>query len=240
MNQQTGHKLPSFFVTEPAPCPYLRGQMERKLFTHLAGEDANALNNSLTHAGFRRSQTIAYRPACDNCSACQSVRIVVPQFSPSKSFRRILRRNDDLTAHHLAPQSSAEQFDLLDRYIQHRHAGGGMANMSQFDYAAMIEGTCVDTHLIEYRDSANRLKACLLADRMQDGLSLVYSFFDPHDKSRSLGNYMILERIRHAQNLRLAYLYLGYYIASSHKMAYKSKFTPMESLTVDGWQRLIA
>ncbi len=174
MNQHTGYRLPSFFITEPSPCPYLDGRMERKLFTHIVGEDANSMNNTLTHAGFRRSQTIAYRPACDKCAACRSVRVVVDNFSLSRSFRRILRRNGDLTPTHIAPQSTREQFDLLARYLDQRHAGGGMSDMSVPDYMSMVEETSVDTHLIEYRDTQNTLKACLLADRMADGLSLVY------------------------------------------------------------------
>ena len=151
-----------------------------------------------------------------------------------------MRRNADITAAHLPAQSTAEQFDLLQNYTQHRHINGGMADMNEIDYMTMIEETAVDTHLIEYRNGDGILKACMLVDRMQDGLSLVYSFFDPADKSRSLGNYMILERIMQAQALRLPYLYLGYYIANSRKMAYKSRFAPVEALTDDGWQRLIA
>ena len=177
MNQQTGLRLPSFFITEPAPCPYIEGQMERKLFTHLAGSDADTLNNTLTHAGFRRSQSIAYRPACDTCSACQSVRIVIEDFTPSASFRRLIRKNADLTGELCPPRTGREQYDLLRRYLDARHENGGMADMTPGDYVAMVEETAVDTFVTEYRTPDGDLLACLLGDRMQDGIYLWFTRF---------------------------------------------------------------
>ena len=187
MNQQTGLSLPSFFITEPAPCPYIEGQMERKLFTHLAGSDADTLNNTLTHAGFRRSQSIAYRPVCDACSACQSVRVVLKDFTPSTSFRRLMRKNADLTVKSYPPRSGREQYDLLRLYLDARHDNGGMSDMTPAEYVAMVEETAVDTFVTEYRTIDGELLACLLGDRMQDGISLVYSFFDPAPTSAVLG-----------------------------------------------------
>lgn len=212
--------------------------MERKLFTHMVGDDANAINNTLTHAGFRRSQTIAYRPACDKCSACKSVRVRADDFAPNKSFRRILSRNADLTAETIGADTTREQFDLLANYLDARHAGGGMSHMSSVDYISMVEETSVDTFLTEYRDADGTLKACLLGDRMQDGLSLVYSFFDPNETRRSLGSYIILDQINQARARGLPFVYLGYFISDSQKMAYKQKFRPLEALGADGWELL--
>ncbi len=236
MNQSTGHKLPSFFITDPMPCPYIEGQMERKLFTHMAGEQAEDINNNLTHAGFRRSQTIAYRPACDSCSACQSVRVAVAEFKPHKSFRRILKSNADLTAEECRPEASREQYDLLRNYLDTRHKHGGMSDMTVLDYIAMVEETAVDTRMVEYRDGEGVLQACVLVDKMRDGFSLVYSFFKPQEKNRSLGSFVILDQIRRAQNADLAHVYLGYYIEDCEKMNYKKRFKPLQRLNEDGWK----
>ena len=236
MNQQTGLRLPSFFITEPAPCPYLEGQMERKLFTHVVGSDANTLNNTLTHAGFRRSQSIAYRPACDACSACKSVRVVLNDFTPSTSFRRIMRKNADLTREVCPPRTGREQYDLLRRYLDARHENGGMADMTPGDYVAMVEETAVDTFVTEYRTADGVLLACLLGDRMQDGISLVYSFFDPRAEKRSLGSFMILDQIARAKEAGYAHIYLGYLIEDCRKMAYKKRFAPLQRLGQDGWE----
>ena len=236
MNQQTGLRLPSFFITEPAPCPYLEGQMERKLFTHVAGNDADTLNNTLTHAGFRRSQSIAYRPACDACSACQSVRVVLNDFTLSTSFRRLMRKNTDLTREVCPPRTGREQYDLLRRYLDARHEDGGMADMTPGDYVAMVEETAVDTFVTEYRTADGVLLACLLGDRMQDGISLVYSFFDPRSEKRSLGSFMILDQIARAKEAGHAHIYLGYLIEDCRKMAYKKRFAPLQRLGQNGWE----
>ncbi len=236
MNQQTGLRLPSFFITEPAPCPYLEGQMERKLFTHVAGSDADTLNNTLTHAGFRRSQSIAYRPACDACSACKSVRVVLNDFTLSTSFRRLMRKNVDLTREVCPPRTGREQYDLLRRYLDARHENGGMADMTPGDYVAMVEETAVDTFVAEYRTANGVLLACLLGDRMQDGISLVYSFFDPRAEKRSLGSFMILDQIARAKEAGYAHIYLGYLIEDCRKMAYKKRFAPLQRLGQNGWE----
>ena len=236
MNQSTGHRLPSFFITEPMPCPYIDGQMERKLFTHMTGDKADEINNNLTHAGFRRSQTIAYRPACDDCNACRSVRVDVAGFEPSKSFKRILKTNADLTAHIKPPQSTREQFDLLRLYLTSRHAEGGMADMSPNDFIAMVEETAIETRLVEYRDAQDRLVACLIRDTMQDGYSLVYSFYDPTLEKRSLGSFIILQQLMAAKETSKPHLYLGYLIEQCSKMSYKKRFTPLHILGGDGWE----
>ena len=236
MNQSSGHRLPSFFITEPMPCPYIDGLMERKLFTHMTGDKADEINNNLTHAGFRRSQTIAYRPACDECAACRSVRVRVEDFTASKNLRRIVNRNQDLRVQVQPPQSTREQYELLHCYLDHRHSEGGMADMTPQDYMTMVEETAVSTRMIEYRTPDNQLVACLLRDTMYDGYSMVYSFFDPDLPARSLGSYIILQQIQAAQDNALAYIYLGYLIESCTKMSYKKRFKPLEILGKDGWE----
>ena len=238
MNQQTGLRLPSFYMTEPAPCPYIEGQQERKLFTHLLDENADTLHNELTHAGFRRSQGIAYRPACETCYACRSVRICASEFKFSKNMRRILSLNRGLERKILTPEATREQYDLLRRYLDGRHGDGDMANLTSLDFISMVQDTMVDTQVIEYRDASGKLNACLLQDRLNDGLSLVYSFFDPDISRQSFGSFIILDSILRATEAGLPYVYLGYLVSGSKKMSYKSRFQPMQELGANGWVRL--
>jgi arginine-tRNA-protein transferase len=222
----------------------LPGRTERKVFARLAGTLAQPLNEALTHSGFRRSQTIAYRPACDACSACISVRIVAEKFEMSRNLRRIARRNADLVRNVVPAEATREQFALLRTYLDARHAGGGMSDMGLFDYVAMVEETPVNTHIVEYRDrdgssaGRGRLIACALTDELRDGLSMVYSFFHPGEETRSLGTHMILDHVREAQSRELRHVYLGYWVRGSRKMDYKSRFRPIEGLTREGWERL--
>lgn len=236
-------RLPQFFLTPGGSCPYLPGKVERKVFARLMGPHAGSLNDALTHSGFRRSQMIAYRPACDGCSACVSVRVVTDEFRPNRTMRRMERQNSDLIRTVVPPEATREQFTLLQRYLACRHSGGGMSDMGLFDYVAMVEETPIDTILIEYRlreadGRAGPLVACALTDVLQDGLSMVYSFFDPALSLRSLGTYMILDHVRAAQMRRLSFVYLGYWVRGSRKMDYKSRFRPLEVLGPSGWQRL--
>lgn len=235
MNQQTGFRLPSFFLTETSPCPYLEGLYERKLFTHLVGDAADSLHNELAQAGFRRSQTIAYRPACENCFACRSVRVNATEFSPSRSQRRIINRNVDLTRETLPALASREQYDVLRAYLDARHEEGGMAEMTSLDFIDMVEETNVDTQMVEYRSPDGRLLAALLRDRMRDGFSLVYSFFDPIAERRSLGSYVILDQIQLAAENGMPFVYLGYLVGGSRKMEYKKHFQPLQELGPNGW-----
>ena len=236
-------RLPQFFLTPGGACPYLPGRVERKVFARLIGPHAGSLNDALTHSGFRRSQMIAYRPACDGCSACVSVRVVADEFVHTRTMRRAERRNVDVMREVLPPEATREQFSLLQTYLASRHAGGGMSDMGLFDYVAMVEETPVETTLIEYRlrdskGSAGPLIACALTDVLQDGLSMVYSFFDPSYNDRSLGTYMILDHVRAARARRLPYVYLGYWVGGSDKMDYKSRFRPLEALSPSGWTRM--
>ncbi len=245
MNTQTP-RSPQFYLTAPASCPYLPGEVERKVFTHLSGPRASEMNDLLTQGGFRRSQNIAYRPACENCRACVSVRILADRFQPRASFQRIHAVNTDLIASVLPASPSTEQFSLFRRYLDHRHQEGGMSDMTALDYAVMVEDTHVRTHLIEYRirqegaglerRPGGQLIGVALTDFMSDGLSMVYSFYDPDIAKRSLGTFMILDHIRRARTLGLPYVYLGYWVKGSKKMHYKTRFQPQEHLMHEGWR----
>lgn len=236
-------RFPRFFVTSPAPCPYLSGRVERKVFTELSGQDADGLNDALGRIGFRRSQSVAYRPSCVDCAACVSVRVCAGLFRPSHSQKRTMRRNRDLIANPCKPWATEEQFALLRSYIQARHPDGGMADMDEQDFADMVEQTPVDSMVIEYREpsedgSLGRLVGCCLTDRHGDGLSMIYSFFDASVSAREgLGTYIILDHIQRADQLGLPYVYLGYWIEGSERMAYKSRFRPLEKLGPQGWVR---
>lgn len=239
---------PQFYLTAPTPCPYLHGRYERKVFTQLAGERAADLNDILTQGGFRRSQSIAYRPACEGCRSCVSVRIRVDEFEPTRSHKRVNKRNRDLVGEDRAPHSDAEQYAMFRDYLGTRHSGGGMADMSVLDYGMMVEDTPVNTRMIAYRrrgpDSAmtglgeGALIACALTDELSDGLSMVYSFFDTEITGRSLGTFMILDHIRRARQRGLPFVYLGYWVRGSHKMDYKVRFQPQEHLLPGGWRRV--
>lgn len=234
-----GQSPPQLFLTAPAPCPYLPGRTERKVFTQLAGPDADSLHNALTNAGFRRSQSIAYRPACEGCTACVSVRIAADRFVRTRNSRRIMRANVDLKSHTAPCDPTAEQFSLLRRYLDARHNDGGMADMTALDYAAMVEETPVETSICEYRrDSDGALLAASLTDELDDGLSMVYSFFDPDAGKRSLGTYMILDHVEQAVRRGKSYVYLGYWVRGCAKMDYKSRFRPLEVLGPGGWEEM--
>jgi arginine-tRNA-protein transferase len=245
---QHSRNTPQFYLTAPSPCPYLPGQEERKVFTHLVGERAAELNDLLTHGGFRRSQSIAYRPACETCRACVSVRVVAADFRPTRSMRRILERNHDLVGDMRAAVPTSEQYSVFRSYLDARHRDGGMADMSVLDYALMVEDSHVETRMVEYRlrgpDSAitggggGQLLAVALTDVLSDGLSMVYSFFESEEAPRSLGTFMILDHIARAKELGLPYVYLGYWVQGSRKMDYKARFLPQQRLTPDGWKRV--
>jgi arginyl-tRNA--protein-N-Asp/Glu arginylyltransferase len=239
---------PQFFLTAPSPCPYLPGRFERKVFTHLVGDRAPALNDILSQGGFRRSQNIAYRPACETCRACVSVRICVDGFSPGKSFKRTLKLNEDLIGAELPPSPSAEQYSLFRHYLDSRHADGGMVDMTMLDYAMMVEDTHVETNVVEYRRRSidsfltgrghGPLLGVALSDVLADGLSMVYSFYDPEQAWRGLGTFIILDHIRRARARGLPYVYLGYWVKGSSKMDYKARFRPQEHLLPKGWERV--
>lgn len=237
---------PQFYVTAPQPCPYLHGRAERKLFTALQGENAAELNNALSRQGFRRSQNVLYRPSCESCVACMSARIRVADFAPSRTQRRVAGRSGALRRLATSAWATEEQFDLFRRYLDRRHADGGMADMDIFEFAAMIEETPVKTRVIEYRCAGadltqiaagdDHLAAVCLTDVLDDGLSLVYSFYDPRLQAMSLGTYVILDHIEIARAAGLPYVYLGYWVPGSRKMDYKARFDALEIYKNGAWQ----
>jgi arginine-tRNA-protein transferase len=232
---------PQFYVTAPQPCPYLPGQSERKLFTALSGDGARALNDMLSKQGFRRSQNVLYRPACADCAACLSARIRVADHDPGRGHRRVLRRNAHLVREATSPWATEDQFALFRRYLDSRHADGGMADMDIFEFAAMVEETPVRTRVVEYAipqdiDGKRRLVAVCLTDVLDDGLSLVYSFYDPDLAHTSLGTYMILDHVALARQVGLPYVYLGYWVPGSTKMGYKARFDALEIYRDGAWR----
>ena len=230
---------PQFYVTAPQPCPYLDGRMERKLFTSLQSGNAEQLNNALSQQGFRRSQNVLYRPSCSECSACLSARIRVADFKPNKSQRRTTRKNSMLERRVASPWASEEQYNLFRRYLDSRHASGGMADMDVYEFAAMIEETPIRTRLIEYiHHDSDDLAAVSLTDVLDDGLSMVYSFYDPDMTRQSLGTHMILDHIEIAREMGLPFVYLGYWVPGSRKMGYKANFAALEVYAQGEWKRL--
>ena len=238
MLQRPPRRPQFFYTTAPLPCPYLPGRTERKIVTELSGTEAEALHERLSRAGFRRSHNIAYAPVCPGCQACVPIRVVSEDFTPDRTQRRILRANADLTVSEMPARATAEQFTLFQRYQKNRHADGDMAAMGYYDYRAMIEDTPISTGLLEFRDAQDRLLGACLTDWLADGLSAVYSFFDTNEDKRSLGTFAVLWLIGRARSLGLPYVYLGYWVPESRKMAYKARFRPSEILISGAWHRL--
>jgi len=231
---------PQFYVTAPQPCPYLNNRIERKLFTGLNKINGEALNNTLSSQGFLRSQNVLYRPACVGCSACISARIRVNSFRLSKSQKRILNKNSNLIRGYHSALATDEQYDLFNKYLNKRHSDGGMSEMTIFEYSSMLEETPINTKIVEYhsktKNGRHKLNCVSLTDVLDDGLSMVYSFFNPELTKLSLGKFMILDHINIAQEMNLKYLYLGYWVPGSKKMDYKSKFSALELYIEGEWK----
>ncbi len=231
-----------FYVTSSQNCPYLEGKQERKIFTALQGNKAQEHHDILSKQGFRRSQNVIYRPNCDACNACMSSRINVADFTISKSQKRILNKNQDLLRSVNSSWATEDQYHLFKKYLTSRHSDGGMADMDVFEFAAMIEETPVKTRMIEYHFATSEpkessLQATCLTDVVDDGLSMVYSFFDPKLSDRSLGTHIILDHIRIAQEMGLPYVYLGFWVQGSRKMDYKARFSGLEIFQDNVWKK---
>jgi arginine-tRNA-protein transferase len=224
-----------FLVTTEVPCPYLPDRMERKIITELTAGNAPELFELLSRAGFRRSHSVAYRPACIGCRACVPVRIPVSLFVPSRTQKRILRRLSGLSVRVRDNSPTQEQFDLFARYLEVRHGDGEMVGMGPQDYGGMVADSPVDTRLVEFRDADRTLVAGCLADWGSDGISAVYSFFDPDRTADSLGIFVVLWLIETARKQQLDYVYLGYMVENSRKMSYKALFRPIEAYGPAGW-----
>ncbi|MEQ9350279.1 MAG: arginyltransferase [Alphaproteobacteria bacterium] len=236
MSPASESHLRTFLQTRPRPCPYLAGRTERNLVTILAPRNNSRLFDTLSVAGFRRSHGLLYRPVCDACQACVPVRILADHFQPSRTMRRMMARNSDLTVGIEPAVATPEQFDLFRRYQHTRHGDSEMARMDFKDYRAMEEDSPGETLMVTLRGDDRTLVAVGLTDRIADGLSAVYSFFDPRQARRSLGSQVIVNLIDLAQQEGRPHVYLGYWIAASAKMAYKSRYRPLEALTRHGWR----
>jgi len=228
---------PQFFITHPQACAYLPNRLERKIFTKLESENGEFLNNALSKQGFRRSQNILYRPACKGCTACFSSRIDVSKFQKSKSQKRVANKNRQISRSIKSPWATEEQYDLFKKYLKCRHIDGGMAGMEIYEFSAMIEETSIKSEVIEYYSESSLIGASL-TDILDDGISMVYSFYDPEIKQNSFGKYIILDHIEYAKKLGLPYVYLGYWVPDSEKMGYKSDFSGIEIFSDGAWQRL--
>ncbi len=237
-------RFPRFFVTAPAPCPYVPGRTERKVFAELKGGSVVEMSEALGRIGFRRSQNVVYRPSCDFCQACVSMRVMAPMFAPTASQKKLLRRHADLEVSACEPWATAEQWSLLRRYLAVRHPQGGMAAMDAHDYADMVEQTPVDTVVVEYREPSSdgqpgRLVGCCLTDKQSDGLSMIYSFYEPDSVTRrGLGSFIILDHIIRAGDAGMPYVYLGYWIDDCDRMSYKKSYQPAEALIAGIWKRM--
>jgi len=234
--RHTNTIAPQFYVTAPQPCPYLEGRMERKLFTALQGDGAQRLNDGLSKQGFRRSQNVLYRPSCADCAACMSARISVADFTPSKSQKRVLRRNAGIERRATSPWATEDQYALFRRYLEGRHASGGMADMDTFEFASMVEETPIRTRVVEYvEQETGALVAVCLTDVLDDGVSMVYSFFEPERTRASMGTYIILDHIAIAREAELPHVYLGYWVPGSPKMGYKANYDALEVFRGGTW-----
>jgi len=238
MSHKSVRRPQFFYTTAPLPCPYVQGRTERKIVTELSGHDAESLHDRLSHAGFRRSHNIAYSPVCPGCRSCIAIRIDATRFQPDRTQRRVARANQGVEGFEVPARATAEQFALFQRYQSARHGEGDMATMGFYDYRAMIEDTPIDTMVVEFREVDDTLVAACLTDRLTDGLSAVYSFFDPALARRSLGTHAILWLIERAREQQLPYVYLGYWVPESRKMAYKARFRPSEILERGAWRVL--
>jgi arginine-tRNA-protein transferase len=238
MSNLRGAGLIRFDHSTELTCPYLPDRLERQLYTELSGPSARLVFEKLSLAGFRRSHHIVYRPACVGCSACRPVRVIAPEFDLNRSWRRVTRANANLVARDSGLSVSDEQFRLFRKYVVSRHAAGDMAAMTRRDYAAMVLASPVETRMMEFRERDGVLAAACLTDVLPDGLSAVYSMFDPDLARRSLGSYMVLWLIAEARRRGLRHVYLGFWVEGSPKMAYKSRFRPLEAFGPDGWRVL--
>jgi arginine-tRNA-protein transferase len=228
-----------FHRSVPLPCPYVEGRFERRIVAELSPQQVRSgLFDDLTAAGFRRSHNMIYRPACPTCSACVPVRILVDQFTPRRTLKRIWRANATVEVAVVPAHATVEQYALFHRYQVLRHAGGDMALMTFTDYKSLIEDSAADTKLIELRDPDGTLIGCCLFDSTSDGLSAVYSFYSAEQEKRGLGSMIVMWLIEAARSQGRPYVYLGYWIEECRKMAYKVRFMPMEALGPDGWRAL--
>ena len=235
--QEAVHAINSLLLSPEHPCSYLPGKTARMIFLDPGAASQNHVYSQLAKQGFRRSGNYLYRPGCEHCHACIPVRIPVDNFGPGRSQRRTWQRNQDLSAQLRPTEFVEEHFDLYQRYMNWRHPHGSMDKPSAADYAAFLTGHEA-TFFVEFR-LHGQLAGVAVVDALEDAFSAVYTFYAPDLPQRSLGTFAILWQIAEARRRRLRWLYLGYWVAESQKMAYKSRFHPFEQLTANGWEAVI-
>lgn len=225
-----------FYATPEHDCSYLPERQARTLFVDPRATIDQHTYSQLSDLGFRRSGSHIYRPHCDGCQACISVRVPVGRFRPSKTQRRIENRNADLIVRAAPCMLSEEYYDLYQRYIRTRHADGDMYPPSEDQFVNFLVEGGIDSCFFDFRTAEGQLLAVAVADRLEHGLSALYTFYDPDQPRRSLGSYAILWQIRQARRLQLPYLYLGYWVKACRKMNYKTAYSPLEMLYNGEWQ----
>jgi len=226
-----------FYATAPYPCSYLPDRLARSQVATPSHLIDSGVYSDLVRLGFRRSGAFTYRPYCDHCRACVPVRIPVAEFEPNRTQRKTWRRHCTLTAVQRKLAFDSDHYALYLQYQRYRHPGGGMDQDSREQYQHFLLHSNVATDLFEFREHG-RLRMVSLVDRLQDGLSSVYTFYDPAPAGASYGTYNVLWQIQRSRELGLRHLYLGYWIEQSRKMAYKATFKPLEGLGAGGWRRL--
>lgn len=227
----------AFFASEPHPCSYLDDQTAISVFADPSVTMTMRIYSRLADYGFRRSGSYVYTPSCPSCQSCLPLRIPVEQFRPNRSQRRAIKRNAGLTVHAIPAGFRQDHYELYCRYLTHRHAGSSMENPSPEEYMNFLTSDWSDTWFYEFRDNG-KLAAVSVADKLAQGLSAVYTFFEPAYEAQSIGNYVILWLVQEARSLRLASLYLGYWIPQCKKMQYKSRFQPCEIFANGRWAPL--
>ncbi len=237
MQQDYPYALIQFYATAPYTCSYLPNRMARSQVATPGHLVDPVVYSELVRRGFRRSGVFTYRPYCDQCDACVPVRIPIAHFQPDRSQRRALVRHANLSAAEHPLTFSEEHYALYQRYQASRHAGGGMDQDNREQYAHFLLQSHIDTRLIEFRENG-LLRMISVIDRLTDGLSSVYTFYDPHATRSAFGTYGVLWQIEACRHLQLPYLYLGYWIRESRKMAYKARFRPLEAYLRGGWTTL--
>lgn len=226
-----------FFATPPHPCSYLDDRRATTLFVDPAAEIDNELYSALSALGFRRSGRHVYRPHCDGCTACIPVRIPTAEFLPRRNQQRIWRRNADLEVRIRPPRLTEENYALYARYIEQRHSDGDMYPPSPDQFRSFLLCEWSETLFVEFRD-ADRLLAVAVTDQVGDGLSAIYTFYDPAEARRSLGVHAILWQLQHARETGCPHLYLGYWIKQCQKMSYKTDYRPLEMFVGERWIRV--
>ena len=225
-----------YLLTKTAPCPYIKGLFEKRIATDISYNDS--IHDELARKGFRRVENWMYRPACDNCNACKSYRVIIDQFKLTKSLKRVLKNLNNLNMKIVNNIATDEHYKLFKKYQYQRHAGGSMSNMTEDDFISMIEISSVQTYLMEFRDDFRNLLGVILIDIHKKTLSAVYSFFNPDYCKLGLGNFMIIKSLMYGKDNNYKYLYLGYYIQKVSSMAYKIRFKPGQILKGNSWINL--